>query len=110
SALLAKKTLDTTRQVALPFPDAYFEGAPVDEAGRAALLAYAEALQKFQHELEDAEMPLGMAVARGLPTWVASCYALADPALMEQGREIWRRLNANDPNLEDALKLQVRRE
>ena len=47
-SILAKKILDTTRQVDQPFPEAYFDGtAPIDEAARATLLAYAEALQRF---------------------------------------------------------------
>jgi hypothetical protein len=111
TALLAKKTLDTTRQVEQAFPDALFEGkAPLDEAGRAALLAYAGALLAFQHQLEDADIPLGMAVVRGLPAWIASCYALADPDSLVKGREIWLRLTQNVAGVEEAHKLQVRRD
>ncbi len=69
-ALLAKKTLDSTRQVDIPFPDAFFDATkPVDDAGRAELTAYAEALIKFHYELEEAESAIVMAVWRGLPTW-----------------------------------------
>ena len=110
-AILAKKILDTTRQVDVPFPEAYFDGtAPVDEAGRAALLSYAEALQRFLHVLEDDNMPLAGSVARGLPTWIASCNALADPTQFEKGREIWQRLLENKEGLEEAFKMQIKRE
>jgi hypothetical protein len=109
--IFAKKILDATRQVELPFPEAYFDGAaPVDDAGRATLVAYAEALQKFLHVLEDDNAPLSTTVARGLPTWIASCYALADPALFEKGREIWQRLTENQEGLDEAFRMQMKRE
>lgn len=110
-AILAKKILDTTRQVEMPFPEAYFDGtAPIDDTARATLGTYAEALQRFMHILEDDNMPLSASVARGLPTWIASCYALADPALFEKGREIWQRLVGNAEGLDEAFKMQVKRE
>jgi hypothetical protein len=109
-ALLAKKTLDTTRQVDVPFPDAYLDGTkPVDDAARVTLTAYAEALIKFHYELEEAENPIGMAVWRGLPTWIASCYCLADPALNDKGKEIWKLLTGSEGGIEEAIKLQMRR-
>lgn len=109
-AILAKKILDTTRQVEMPFPEKYFDGtAPVDDAGRETLLAYADALQRFLHVLEDDNMPLAGSVARGLPTWIASCNALADPTQFEKGREIWQRLLENNEGLEEAFKMQIKR-
>ncbi len=111
AAMLAKKTLDTTRQVDLPFPEPYFDGAlPVDDAARAMLTAYARALQKFQHDLEDAEVSIGMAVVRGMPTWIASCFILADPALLPYGKEIWAALADNAAGVEQAHKFLTRRE
>ncbi len=110
-ALLAKKILDTTRQVDVPFPEEYFDGTlTVDDAGRATLTTYAEALRAFFHILEDDNALISMSVARGLPAWIASCYALADPALFAQGQEIWQRLTENTETLEEAFKMQVRRE
>ena len=111
AAVLAKKTLDTTRQVDQPFPEQYFDGtAPVDDAARATLTAYARALQKFQHDLEDAEISIGMAVVRGVPTWIACCFILTDPALLPYGKEIWAVLVENEADVEPAHKFLTRRE
>ena len=110
-AILAKKILDTTRQVDQPFPEAYFDGtAPIDDAARTTLIAYAEALQKFVHVLEDDNMPISGSVARGLPTWIASCYTLAEPGQFEKGREIWQRLLETKEGLDEAFRMQVKRE
>src|SRR5947209_1194654 len=106
STLLAKKTLDTTRQVELPFPDAAFDGdGALDAQIRAALEAYVKALQEFHERCIDAELPLSYATATGVDVWIASAYALLDPALKPKVSEIWQRLSQMQTELGEATKL-----
>jgi hypothetical protein len=110
AALFAKKTLDTTRQVDAPFPDSYFLGtSPIDEAGRAALEAYALALERFRGELIEHDTPVSLAAARGMTTWIASLHSMTIPGLLPHGQEIWSRLMTGEAGLEDAHKFLLRR-
>ncbi len=110
AALFAKKTLDTTRQVDAPFPDAYFSGEmPLDDTSAPVLLAYAEALGKFQAELNERQTPISGAAARGMTTWIVSLYAMALPGQLPQAKELWAKLLIGAENLEDAHKFLLRR-
>lgn len=110
AALFAKKTLDTTRQVETPFPDAYFSGeAAIEDAARAHLAAYAVALGKFQVQLLGRDTPISAAAGRGMTTWIASCYAMSIPGMLPQGQELWAKLVQGADGLEDAHKFLVRR-
>ncbi|MSO72370.1 MAG: hypothetical protein EXQ84_02000 [Rhodospirillaceae bacterium] len=111
AALFAKKTLDTTRQVETPFPDAYFSGqTPVDDGGRAALAAYAAALEQFQVALVERDTTPSLAVAKGLTTLIVSLHAMSIPGLLPQGREMWARLAEAGEGVEEGHKFLLRRE
>ena len=110
AALFAKKTLDTTRQVETPFPEAYFSGdAPLDEAAAAALMSYAAALVKFQGELNARGTSVSLAAARGMTTWIVSLYAMSIPGLLPQAMELWAKLSICADGLEEAHKFLLRR-
>ena len=111
AALFAKKTLDTSRQVEVPFPDAFLSGeAPVDEAARATLVAYVHELEKFQAALLDRDSAVSLTVAKGLTTWIVTFYAMIIPGLLPLARELWARLNQGYEGVEDAYKFMLRRE
>ena len=111
AALYAKKTLDTTRQVDIPFPDAVFAGdQAIDETVRAGLVAYAAELEEFQAECIAHDTPLSGAVARGLPTWIVSVHAAASPALMPQACEMWAKLATADDHVEEGYRFLLRRD
>lgn len=110
-ALLAKKTLDTTRQVAMPFPSEYFDGeAPLDDRARERLRAYGLELKRFQQFCTESGTILGIAVAKGLDTWIMSLRALAVPALISKGRELWWLLMQGEHSVESAYRFMVRRD
>lgn len=111
AALLAKKSLDTTRQVDEPFPEAYFSGtALIDEAAQATLRRYEQKLQIFREHCVAHKSIFTISVARGLGVWIVSAHALADPELLPLGQEIWERLSKGTDKLEDAYRLLLRRE
>ncbi len=111
TVLLAKKTFDSTRQVDLPFPEKYLDGAaPIDEAARAELMVYAEALQKFHEQCEDSSSPLGYAIAQGVDVWMASVYGLAIPELTPDVRRMWEQLVKGEEGIDEAFKMVIRRE
>ncbi len=111
AALFAKKTLDTTRQVEIPFPEDHFSGqSPVDDAARAALAAYAAALEQFQVALVERDTTPSLAVAKGLTTWIVSLHAISIPGLLPQGRELWARLAEAGEGVEASHKFLLRRE
>ena len=111
TVLLAKKTFDGTRQVDLPFPEHFFDGtAPVDEAARAELLAYAAALEKFFEQCEDGGTPLSYATAQGVEVWIASVYGLALPELTPEVRRMWSQLVKGEEGIDEAFKLVIRRD
>jgi hypothetical protein len=111
AALFAKKTLDTTRQVDIPFPDAYLAGEkPIDEIARAELTAYVAELERFQSELLENDTPVTVAVARGLTTWIASIYTLTEPEMGPKGKDIWQRLLTAEDGIVDGYKFLLRRE
>ena len=110
AALFAKKTLDSTRQVEMPFPDAYFSGeAPLDAAAAATLMSYAAALQTFQDELSQRGTAISIAASKGMTTWIVSLYAMAIPGLLPQAQELWSKLIIGTEGLEDAHKFLLRR-
>jgi hypothetical protein len=111
AALYAKKTLDTTRHIDIPFPDALFAGDQViDDAARAGFIAYAAELEKFQSELYERDTPISAAAARGLTTWIVSMYAAASPELMPQAREMWAKLVTAGEGVEEGYRFLLRRE
>jgi hypothetical protein len=110
-AMLARKTLDTTRQVSTPFPADYLDGrTPLDESGRAHLAAYGQELKSFQRACVSSGTILSLAVAKGLDTWIMSVSALAIPALIGKGREAWWLLMQGEQSLEQAYRFMVRRD
>lgn len=111
AVLYAKKTLDTTRQVDIPFPDEVFAGdQPIDEAVRAGLTAYAQELARFQAECIARDTVVSAAVGRGLTMWIVSLHAAASPALLPQAREMWAKLVTASDGLEEGYRFLLRRE
>lgn len=111
AALLAKKTLDTTRQVEQPFPAEVFEGrTAIDENARTQLASYARALKAFQAICAASGTILGVSTAKGLDTWIVSSHALADPLLGDRGREVWTLLKRGEADVEAAYGFMVRRD
>jgi len=109
-AVQAKKTLDTTKIIATPFPADILDGAiALDDAARVRLLAYAAELERFRGMCLAQGTILTISVARGLDTWIATCLALALPAIAE-GREIWVLLKRGEGNVESAYRFMVRRD
>lgn len=110
ASLLAKKSLDTTKQVPDPFPEEYFDGsAEVDDKARARLTAYAQDLQALRGDMLRFNSIFSVAVAKGLRTWIVSIHALADPELMPKGREAWALLMRGEEGLEEAYRMLLRR-
>jgi hypothetical protein len=110
AAMLAKKTLDTTRLVEMPFPAAHLEAnAVLDAAARADLLNYVRELRRFQSICAETETALRMAVAKGLDTWIATISAVALPGMFDKAREIWRFLIQGETGMEGAYRFMVRR-
>lgn len=111
AAMLAKKSLDTTRQVDVPFPEAYFNGtANVDEAGRVELSAYEQKLQDFREQLVHRNTIFTNGVARGVSVWIASIHTLVDPDLRGEGHDLWSRLMQGESQLEEAYRMLLRRD
>lgn len=110
AAMLAKKGLDTTRQVDDPFPEEYFDGSKVvDEEAVVRLTKYAGDLQKLRGDMIRFNSLFSLAVAKGLNTWIASLHALSRPELMPKGQEIWERLMRGEKGLEEAYRMLLRR-
>ncbi len=111
AALLAKKGLDTTRQVSLPFPEEYFDGSKaIDDDGYAVLAAYEEGLQKLRRDMIRFNSLFSLAVAKGLRTWIISLHTLSRPDLLPKGREAWSLLMRGEQGLEEAYRMLVRRQ
>ncbi len=111
AALIARKTLDTTRLVETPFPNDDFDGnSELDEAARDRLAAYADELRRFQATCATSGMTLGHSVAKGLDTWILTARALAMPHMLEKGREAWTLLKKGDDRLENSFRFMIRRE
>jgi len=110
-ALFAKKTLDSTRQVDTPFPDAVMMAeVPLDVAGQTELATYAALLEIFQADCIEHNTPVTLAVARGLNIWIASLYSASIPGLLPRGQEIWARLLEAEDGLEEGYRFLLRRE
>ncbi len=111
AAMLAKKSLDTTKQIEVPFPEEYFLGThAVDEAGKAALQAYEQKLQSFREQLVHRNSIFTISVARGVSIWITSIHALVHPDLRPKGVELWSRLVKGEEELEEAYHMMLRRE
>lgn len=111
AAMLAKKSLDTTKQVDVPFPEGYFTGAqPVDDEALTTLRAYEAKLQRFREQLVYRDTPFSNSVARGVSVWITSIHALTHPELRANGLELWGRLMQGEPYLEDAYHMMLRRD
>ncbi|MBY0511516.1 MAG: hypothetical protein K2P94_15360 [Rhodospirillaceae bacterium] len=110
AALFAKKTLDTTRQVDAPFPDAYFTGeAPIDAAAAPVLLAYAAALVRFQRDLQSRNTSISLVAAKGMTTWIVTLHAMALPGLRPQAQALWEKLMTGAEGVEAAHTFLLRR-
>lgn len=111
AALLAKKSLDTTKQIDVPFPEEYFTGAkPLDDEGRATLQKYEYKLQNFREALTHRNTIFTHSVARGVSIWITSIHALVHPDLRAQGEDLWDRLVQGEPHLDEAYQMMLRRE
>lgn len=111
TAVLARKTLDTTRMVATPFPNDELNGqVPLDDAARERLAAYADDLKQFQSVCAASGTTLVRSVGDGLDTWILSVRALAMPNLYDKGREAWALLEKGDAGIEKAYRFMIRRE
>ncbi len=111
AAMLAKKSLDTTKQIDVPFPEEYFLGTqPVDEAAKATLQGYEQKLQAFREQLAHRNTIFTNSVARGVSIWITSIHALVHPDLRPKGVELWTRLVKGEAELEEAYHMMLRRE
>ncbi len=110
AAMLAKKGLDSTKQVSDPFPEEYFDGtAAIDDEALVRLASYARELQKLRTDMIKFNSPFSLAVAKGLTTWIASLHALSRPDLLPKGQEIWSRLLRGESRIEEAYCMLLRR-
>lgn len=111
AAMLAKKSLDTTKQVDVPFPEEYFLGTlAIDEAGIVVLQTYERKLQMFREQLVHRNSIFTISVARGVSVWITSIHALVHPDLRPKGIELWSRLTKGEAELEEAYHMMLRRE
>ncbi len=110
AALLAKKSLDTTKQVSVPFPEEYFTGRPVDAEGRETLQIYEQKLQRFREQLVHRNTIFTISVARGVSVWITSIHTLMHPELRPKGQDLWARLMRGEPELEGAYFMMLRRD
>lgn len=111
AALFAKKSLDSTRHVDIPFPEKLMASEePVAEPLREMLRTYVAALEKFQIELSEGETPVAAAAARGMTTWIISLYTLILPGKEQLGLDMWKKLVSVDGDLEDAYRFLLRRD
>lgn len=111
AAMLAKKSLDTTKQVDVPFPEDYLTGArAIDEAALTTLRTYEAKLQRFREQLVYRDTIFSISVARGVSVWITSIHALVHPELRSKGIELWGHLMKGEPYLEDAYHMMLRRD
>ena len=111
AAMLAKKSLDTTKQVDLPFPEDYFTGArSIDDEALAILHDYEQKLQRFREQLTHRNTIFTNSVARGVSIWITSIHSLRHPELRARGFELWGRLIQGEPYLESAYHMMLRRD
>lgn len=111
AAMLAKKSLDTTKQIDVPFPEEYFLGVlSVDEEALTTLRRYEAKLQRLREQLVYRDTTFSNSVARGVSVWITSIHALVHPDLRPKGIELWDRLMKGEPHLEDAYHMMLRRE
>jgi hypothetical protein len=109
-ALHAKKTLDTTRLVNMPFPTEIFDGAlPLDATAVKTLQAYVQGLKRFKAGCIAQGTIMTMSVARGLDVWIATVWSLTLPAITE-GKEIWSLLAKGEGGVQDAYRFTIRRD
>lgn len=111
TAMLAKKSFDTTKQVDTPFPEDYFVGTrAIDDEGRRVLEAYEKKLQVFREQLIAHNSLFTHSVARGVSIWITTIHTLVHDDLRKDGLDLWERLMRSEQNLEEAYRLLVRRE
>jgi len=109
-AMQAKKTLDTTRIIDVPFPVDILDGhVPLDDAALSRLQTYIREMDRFRLRCLAEGTILTASVARGIDTWIAVMLTLTLPAMAE-GREIWSLLARGEANVESAYRFMVRRD
>ena len=110
AAAHAKKTLDTTRMVDVPFPMDILGGeVPMDDAARARLIAYIRQLRQFKAYCLGQGTVMTTAIARGLDIWIVTFLTLVLPN-MDAGREIWALLVRGAAHVEGAFRFMTRRQ
>ena len=107
--LMAKKTLETTRQVDLPFPTDILAGTgALDGTQREVLLSYGAALKVFRAKCEHGDTPITQAVHGGLEIWIALLEAAGHEQL-DAAREIWGSMEQGRGQVAGALEFMLRR-
>ena len=111
AAMLAKKSLDATRQLDVPFPVEYFDGSKaVDAAASVFLRTYADDMLKLHGDMTRFNSLFSLAVAKGLRTWIVSSHILSRPEILPKGREAWTLLMRGEQGLEEAYRMLLRRQ
>lgn len=111
AAMLAKKSLDSTRQVSVPFPEEYLDGSKsIDSIAREFLHSYVKELQKLHGEMVRFNSLFSLAVAKGLSTWIVSLHILTRPELLPEGREAWALMLRAEKGAEEAYQMLLRRQ
>ncbi len=109
--LLAKKTLETTRQVEMAFPtEVLAAGTPPTADQRDELLRYAAELKVFRSKCEHGDSALTLAVFGGLEFWVALLECAGHADKLGTAREIWAELERGRSQVEGALAFMLRRD
>ncbi|MBD24519.1 MAG: hypothetical protein CMG46_05880 [Candidatus Marinimicrobia bacterium] len=111
AAMLAKKSLDSTRQVSVPFPEEYLDGSrTIDSVACEFLHSYLQELQKLHGEMVRFNSLFSLAVAKGLKTWIVSLHILTRPELLPEGREAWALMLRAEKGAEEAYRMLLRRQ
>jgi hypothetical protein len=110
AAMQAKKALDTTRIVDVPFPVDILSGeAALDAAGRQRAVHYISELRRFQQKCVAEGTILTTAVAKGLDVWIITLLTLTLPD-RPVGAEMWSYLVRGETGVEAAWRFIMRRD